>query len=120
MAAAVAEGRCDAAGSAGRQAIAYLEAPVGKSGLGLEGQKRDIAIFLERFSEEPYEIIAEHQDVQTGKDDDRPQLAAALALVRATPGAELLVSKLDRLSRPRAGARHRTCGRSAQARGEPA
>lgn len=71
----------------------------GKSGLGLEGQKRDIAIFLERISEEPYEIIAEHQDVQTGKDDDRPQLAAALALVRATPGAELLVSKLDRLSR---------------------
>lgn len=71
----------------------------GKKGHGLDAQRRDIAIFLERFSEEPYEIIAEHQDIQSGKDDDRPELTAALALVRATPGAELLVSKLDRLSR---------------------
>ncbi|MEW2912326.1 recombinase family protein [Leisingera sp. JC11] len=70
----------------------------GKSGLGLEAQHRDIALFLENFSEEPYEVIGEFEDHLSGKHDERPQLAAALELVRKT-GAELLVAKLDRLSR---------------------
>lgn len=70
----------------------------GKSGLGLEAQQRDIAIFLEKFSDVPYQVIGEFQDVQSGKDSDRPELTKALALVRKT-GAELLVAKLDRLSR---------------------
>lgn len=70
----------------------------GKSGLGLDAQDRDIAIYLENFSETPYEVIGEFLEVQSGKDADRPQLALALALCRRT-GAELLVSKLDRLSR---------------------
>lgn len=70
----------------------------GRSGLGLDAQERDIGIYLENFSEVPWEVIGRFQDVQSGGDDDRPQLAAALKLVRAT-GAELLVAKLDRLSR---------------------
>lgn len=70
----------------------------GRSGLGLEAQERDIGIFLENFSEEPWEIIGRFRDVLSGKSDDRPQLAEALKLVRQT-GAELLVAKLDRLSR---------------------
>lgn len=70
----------------------------GKSGLGLEAQERDIAIFLDQFSDRPFEIIGAFQDVQSGGDDDRPELAKALAMVRKT-GAELLVAKLDRLSR---------------------
>lgn len=70
----------------------------GKSGLGLEAQERDIEIFLENYSEEPWEVIGRFQDVLSGKSDDRPELKAALDLVRQT-GAELLVSKLDRLSR---------------------
>ncbi|MCO5065451.1 MAG: recombinase family protein [Rhizobiaceae bacterium] len=70
----------------------------GRSGLGLEAQERDIGIFLENFSEVPWEVIGRFQDVLSGKQDDRPQLAAAIKLVRET-GAELLVSKLDRLSR---------------------
>ncbi len=70
----------------------------GKSGLGLEAQQRDIAIFLDQFSEVPFEVIGEFQDVQSGGDDDRPELAKALALARKT-GAELLIAKLDRLSR---------------------
>jgi len=70
----------------------------GRSGLGLEAQERDIAIFLEHFSGKPYEVLGRFSDVQSGGDDDRPQLAAALAMVRKT-GAELLVAKLDRLSR---------------------
>lgn len=70
----------------------------GRSGLGLEAQERDIQIFLETYAEEPWEVIERFQDVQSGGDDDRPQLRAALEVARRT-GAELLVSKLDRLSR---------------------
>lgn len=70
----------------------------GKSGLGLEAQHRDIELFLHNFSETPWEIIGEFQDVQSGKVDDRPELQKALQLARKEK-AELLVAKLDRLSR---------------------
>lgn len=70
----------------------------GRSGLGLEAQERDIGIYLENFSEVPWEVIGRFQDVLSGGNDDRPQLAEAIKLVRET-GAELLVAKLDRLSR---------------------
>jgi DNA invertase Pin-like site-specific DNA recombinase len=69
-----------------------------KSHLGLDAQKRDIGLFLTNFSEEPFEIIGEFEDHLSGKSNDRPELAKALDLVRRT-GAELLVAKLDRLSR---------------------
>lgn len=70
----------------------------GRSGLGLEAQERDIHLFLQNFSETPWEIIGEFQDVQSGKVDDRPELMKALQLARKEK-AELLVAKLDRLSR---------------------
>jgi DNA invertase Pin-like site-specific DNA recombinase len=70
----------------------------GRSGLGLAAQERDIGIFLEAFSEEPYEVIGDFTDVQSGTANDRPEMAKALDIVRST-GAELLVAKLDRLSR---------------------
>lgn len=70
----------------------------GRSGLGLEAQERDIDLFLTTFSEVPYEILGRFQDLQSGSEDDRPQLALALKLARDT-GAELLIAKLDRLSR---------------------
>ncbi len=70
----------------------------GKSGLGLEAQERDIDVFLDKFSDQPFEVIGRFQDVLSGADNGRPELEKALALVRKT-GAELLVAKLDRLSR---------------------
>ncbi|AID30568.2 recombinase family protein [Mesorhizobium jarvisii] len=70
----------------------------GKSGLGLEAQQRDIDIFLNSYSEVPYKIAGSFCDILSGKTDNRPELEKALALVRKT-GAELLVAKLDRLSR---------------------
>ncbi len=70
----------------------------GRSGLGLEAQERDVALYLERFSPSPYEVIATFTDILSGTDNERPELVAALALARST-GAILLVSKLDRLSR---------------------
>lgn len=73
----------------------------GRSGLGLEAQRRDVQLYLDNYSDEPYEVIGTFQDVESGKHDDprrRPGLAAGLALCRAER-ATLLVSKLDRLSR---------------------
>lgn len=70
----------------------------GKSGHGLDAQNRDIKLYLDNYSAEPFEIVGEFEDHLSGKNADRPELAKALELVRAT-GAELLVSKLDRLSR---------------------
>jgi DNA invertase Pin-like site-specific DNA recombinase len=69
-----------------------------RSGLGLAAQDRDIRLFLEGFAEEPHEVLAEFTEVQTGRADDRPQFVQALDLARKE-GADLLVSKLDRLSR---------------------
>jgi DNA invertase Pin-like site-specific DNA recombinase len=70
----------------------------GESGLGLEAQERDIEIFLDRYSAEPYEVLKAFTEVESGKIDTRPQLQAAIALAKREK-AVLLVSKLDRLSR---------------------
>ena len=70
----------------------------GRTGLGLAAQERDISLYLEAYAQQPFEVLATFTEVQTGKDDHRPQLDRALELVRKT-GAELLVAKLDRLSR---------------------
>jgi DNA invertase Pin-like site-specific DNA recombinase len=84
-----------------RKYVTYMRvstAEQGKSGLGLEAQKRDISIFLDTYSEVPFEVIGEFTDVLSGTDDDRPELAKAIALAKKA-GADLLVAKLDRLSR---------------------
>ena len=70
----------------------------GKSGLGLEAQERDIKLFLENYAETPYEVIGEFIEVQSGKDNTRKELNAAIALAKKEK-AVLCVSKLDRLSR---------------------
>jgi DNA invertase Pin-like site-specific DNA recombinase len=70
----------------------------GKSGLGLDAQTRDIDLYLTTYSDTPYEVIGEYVDLISGMDDARPELAKAIAQAKAT-GAELLVAKLDRLSR---------------------
>lgn len=70
----------------------------GKSGLGLEAQERDIRIFLETYSEVPWEIVGEFVDVLSGTNGERPELAKAIETAKRQK-ATLLVSKLDRLSR---------------------
>ena len=69
-----------------------------RSGLGLDAQERDIQLFLENYSETPFEVLAEFVEVQTGTDNERPQLRAAIALAKQHQ-ATLVVAKLDRLSR---------------------
>ena len=68
------------------------------SGLGLSAQQRDIDLYLSTYAETPWEVIAEFTDVQSGKDDNRPELQKAMALAEET-GATILIAKLDRISR---------------------
>ena len=70
----------------------------GESGLGLEAQDRDIGLFLENYSNTPYEVQGSFTDVLSGADAHRPELHKAIAMAKQN-NAELLVSKLDRLSR---------------------
>lgn len=67
----------------------------GESGLGLDAQKRDIEIYLETHA---HNILAEYQDIQSGKDANRDGYKKAVELAKRT-GATLLVAKLDRISR---------------------
>ena len=68
----------------------------GRSGLGLEAQKRDLELYLAGQLEA--EVLADFVEVASGAKGDRPVLTEALALCRKQK-ATLLVSKLDRLSR---------------------
>ena len=79
--------------------VAYLRvstAKQGRSGLGLDAQQDSVRRLVK---ERGGRIIApEFVEVETGKRNDRPELAKALKRCRAT-GATLVVAKLDRLSR---------------------
>ncbi|WP_412474628.1 recombinase family protein [Rhizobium sp. WW22] len=66
--------------------------------MGLEAQNLDIDVYLQNYSDVPYEVIGCFQDIESGANDDRPELQKALDQCRKT-GATLLVAKLDRLSR---------------------
>jgi len=68
----------------------------GRSGLGLEAQKRDLELYL--AGQPDAEVLADFVEVASGAKGDRPALLEALALCRKQK-ATLLVSKLDRLSR---------------------
>jgi DNA invertase Pin-like site-specific DNA recombinase len=67
----------------------------GASGLGLEAQQETIRQYLNGGE---WELIKEFVEVESGKNNDRPELAKALKRCQLT-GATLLVAKLDRLSR---------------------
>jgi len=70
----------------------------GDSGLGLEAQERDVALYLENYADEPHEVIGSFCDIDSGSKSDRPELRKAIDQAKQT-GATLLVAKLDRLSR---------------------
>jgi DNA invertase Pin-like site-specific DNA recombinase len=63
----------------------------GQSGLGLEAQQEAVKQYADS-------IIHSFTEIESGKNDSRIQLAAAIELCR-TSGASLLIAKLDRLSR---------------------
>lgn len=66
----------------------------GKSGLGLDAQRAAVAAYLAGRAE----LSAEFTEIESGKHNDRPQLASAFALCRKQK-ARLIIAKLDRLAR---------------------
>src|SRR4028118_2088553 len=67
----------------------------GRSGLGLEAQRKAVEDFLNGGS---WTLIAEFVEAESGSRDERPKLAEALTRCRLH-GAVLVIAKLDRLSR---------------------
>jgi DNA invertase Pin-like site-specific DNA recombinase len=81
-----------------QQAVAYYRVSTerqGRSGLGLEAQQATV----ERFAAaEAFTLAQTFIEVESGADDERPQLMAAMAEARRLR-CPLMVAKLDRLSR---------------------
>jgi DNA invertase Pin-like site-specific DNA recombinase len=78
--------------------IAYFRVSTdkqGKSGLGLEAQRKAVLDYLDggRWS-----LVQEFVEIESGKHNERPQLTAALAACKKHR-AKLVIAKLDRLSR---------------------
>jgi len=67
----------------------------GRSGLGLEAQRRVVAEYLAVSGLKP---VSEFIEVESGRRTDRPELAKALAACRRH-GSRLVIAKLDRLAR---------------------
>ena len=65
----------------------------GQSGLGLSAQKKMVVDFCKGG-----ELLAEFTDVESGKNNNRPELSKAITLTKSK-GALLVIAKLDRLSR---------------------
>jgi DNA invertase Pin-like site-specific DNA recombinase len=65
----------------------------GKSGLGLDAQRAAVAKHIGQA-----ELVAEFTEVESGRKNDREQLAHALSLAKRTK-ARLVIAKLDRLAR---------------------
>lgn len=77
--------------------VLYLRASTlrqGQSGLGLEGQR----LIAHRFLQPEDSILAEYVEVESGRKNDRPQMALAIAQVKQL-GATLLVAEMSRLAR---------------------
>ena len=84
--------------SGARLFVAYYRVSTdkqGRSGLGLDAQKGTVGRFL---SSANGALVAEFEEVESGKRRDRPALAQALGLCRARR-ATLVIAKLDRLAR---------------------
>lgn len=77
--------------------VSYLRVSTqvqGNSGLGLEAQRAAVVNFVKGGDS----IIAEYVEIESGKNDNREELGAAIAHAKRN-GAVLLIAKLDRLSR---------------------
>lgn len=81
-----------------KKAVAYYRVSTqrqGRSGLGLEAQQEAVRRYAER---EGYTIIEDYQETESGGNDKRPKLLAALVQCRKEQ-AMLIIATLSRLGR---------------------
>jgi DNA invertase Pin-like site-specific DNA recombinase len=81
-----------------RQFVAYYRVSTdrqGRSGLGLEAQREAV---LRHLAGVGGKLEGEFIEVESGKRNDRPQLAAAISAAKKVKGT-LIIAKLDRLAR---------------------
>jgi DNA invertase Pin-like site-specific DNA recombinase len=84
--------------SKARRFVAYYRVSTdkqGRSGLGLDAQRKTVADYLNGGA---WEIAAEFTEAESGKRNDRPELAKAIEACRRHR-ATLIIAKLDRLAR---------------------
>jgi len=67
----------------------------GKSGLGLEAQRKSVLDYLDGGR---WQLVADFTEVESGKRSDRPELEKALGACKRLK-TKLVIAKLDRLSR---------------------
>lgn len=78
--------------------VAYYRVSTDKQGLdgnGIEGQRQSVSRYLASLD---CELVASFQEVESGANNQRPQLAAAIQTAKSKK-AILVIAKLDRLSR---------------------
>ena len=78
--------------------VSYYRVSTDKQGLqgnGIEAQKQSVARYLTSLD---CELLGSFEEVESGANNKRPQLAAALQLAKSKK-AVLVIAKLDRLSR---------------------
>src|SRR4051812_31092659 len=75
--------------------VAYYRVSTGKQDNGIEAQKQAVARYLASLN---CELLGNFEEVESGANNARPQLAAAVKLAKAQK-AILVIAKLDRLSR---------------------
>jgi DNA invertase Pin-like site-specific DNA recombinase len=76
--------------------VSYLRVSTGRqgrSGLGLEAQRKAVDDFLNGGK---WKLVKEYVEVESGKHADRPVLAEATNACRLY-GAKLVIAKIDRL-----------------------
>ena len=82
--------------NAKRKFVAYFRVSTqkqGRSGLGLDAQVSSVLNYAKNG-----EVIGEFTDVESGGNNERPELKKAIELAKKE-GASLVIAKLDRLSR---------------------
>jgi DNA invertase Pin-like site-specific DNA recombinase len=90
-----------AASTSSPRFIAYYRVSTDKQGLqglGMDAQRTAVAAFLQRLGADGATLLASYTEVESGKRSDRLELLKAMAHAKGA-GAELLIAKLDRLSR---------------------
>src|SRR5215210_2809376 len=83
---------------AGGAFVAYYRVSTerqGRSGLGLEAERKAVEDFLNGGN---WRLVDEFKEIESGKHSDRPALAKAFRACRLH-SAKLVIAKLDRLSR---------------------